>query len=527
MMKKKTILFTALLLLIFVTGCAGKEKPAANLADHMKNLFGNKPKIEQKERLDQWSPTMKLSDCAQEELVLPAAEAKAVPVTFTEEEKKDEWDSYTGGADAEYATAQADASAPDEVKRLISEYNDWVIENTDSEMKAAKERWDLYHAVDPDDFIALTPRVGMHLMRSDTSVFSYMTEIYCYNRDYEPDLRLLYGYTFDAQSGRELTLRDFINDTDAMTDLICQSLKITNSSYREEATNAFVADAFRQRVKESLDGCRDDGLFAWTLDPAGFEFYFADPFFESEYLMHSVERAFVPFSLCRDLLFQDADVSYDHIVNIPFGYVEKLYGFRTLPGMKENGYYSAYLVHKSGQDYLYLSGYEETLVYRIEDQKPEYLTSVIGEPANTEYSAYAIFPDPASFTMDYEACLVREMNELSAQAYVGEDGVPVYAELFRSPYFLEPMSVIEPFEAEVFTDEKDEEPEIRELPQNTWLNFLRTDGQTFIDLYMEGTGQNEQEEICRFYVTGDRESGFSVNGHPVDEVLNLKGWLEE
>ncbi|MCR4684524.1 MAG: hypothetical protein K5649_03565 [Lachnospiraceae bacterium] len=521
-MEKYILIIGALVALLLLAGCTGEKPDLADSIGNIKDAIANKPRIEEKERVDAWEPSMKLSDCTAEELTVPTAEAKAVPVIFTEEERKDEWDSYTGGADAEYATASVESGAPENIRKIIDDYNGWVLETTESEMAAARERWELYHAVDPDDFIALTPRVGMHLMRSDTSVFSYMTETYCYNRDYEPDMRLVHGYTFDAASGRQLTLQDLITDTDAMAELICQSLQTANGSYSSEATKMFTEQEFRDRVKESLDGCRDDGLFAWTVSPAGFEFYLVDPFLRSEYLLHFVERAFVPFSLCEDILCQDLSVSYDHIVPISYGFVKTRYGQDRLEGMQEKGYYSAYLVQKDEKQYLYLCDEGETLVYTIADGSPKLTGRVIGELAPTDYSAYEVFPNPSELIMDHNAFLVRELLELSAKSHVGDDGIPVYDELFRDEYNVEPMSVLVSFEAEVFTDENDTEPEIKTLPQNTWLNFLRTDGESFIDLTME-----YEEGICRFYVTGDYEKGFKVNGHPVEEVLNLNGWLEE
>ena len=116
---------------------------------------------------------------------------------------------------------------------------------------------------------------------------------------------------------------------------------------------------------------------------------------------------------------------------------------------------------------------------------------------------------------------------LSAPAAVDQEGQPEILELYEShEYNVEPMSVQVPFEAEVFSDEQDLTPVKQTLPEYTWLNFLRSDGETFIDMQMEPLGDQEGG-ICRFYVEGDYESGFIVNGHPAEEVLNLQGWLEE
>ena len=90
------------------------------------------------------------------------------------------------------------------------------------------------------------------------------------------------------------------------------------------------------------------------------------------------------------------------------------------------------------------------------------------------------------------------------------------------------MSVLEPFEAEIFTDEQDETPEKSMLQENDWLNFVRSDGVTFIDMEIDRYDDKEGSAgICRFYVEGDSENGWKVNGHPTSEVLNLQGYFEE
>ncbi|MCR5733362.1 MAG: hypothetical protein K6G22_02035 [Lachnospiraceae bacterium] len=510
---------------LVLAGCGiyGNNDPSGKKAKKLAKVTG----VEPKERVDDWSAQESLSDHKPEKLTLASSEAVSIKVSFSEEEKRDEWDSYTGGGDVEFVPATLEKDAPDTVKKLFDDYNAWVSETADSEMKEAKERWELYHASNPDAFIALTPRVGMHLKRCDTSILSYITLVDRYNRDYEPDDEFYHGYTFDAQTGRRLYLSDLITDTDRLSELICEMLCVHNSDYPKETLSVYQKDAFKERIRESIDGCRDDGRFAWAVSPIGFEFYFTDPFYKSGYMLHDTEEVKVPFALCKDILYQDLSASYDFMEHFYRLYRKGFIGYDgKLSHEVEKVYYDYHYVRKDGKDYLYLSDDNETQVYLLGDGEPEYITTIFGEiydPININYRQSL---DPDGFSLTCEAIMIRDLYNLVADAKVGDDGVPVRLDYYYSLYGgNEPMSVIKPFEAEVFDDEEDTEPEVKMLEENAYLNIIRTDGETFIDLDIHDSDMDGC--ICRFYVTGNFDDGFIVNGHPAEEVLNLQGWLEE
>lgn len=531
--KRKIAAFCLLLTLLMLAGCGNHtqeslSEKAKDALTQKKDMFTAKKEIAQKERLDNWMPEEKLSDKQPVVLTLPAEEAQVIHITFTVENEKREWEVYTGGADVDYAKAQIDGSAPDAVSTMITEYNKWVDETVEEEMASGKERWDLYHASDPDSFIALTPRVGMELLRADTRVISFVTRVHRYNREYEPDDTFLHGYTYDAQTGTQLSLSDLVTDPDALAELVCQMLLSDKSGY-ETANEIYGDDGFQTRIRESIEGVRDDGRFAWCISPIGFQFYIADPFYQAGHMLLDTEQVLVPFALCKDILKQDIDViAYDHVTAFYPWHVEDVFGTSAaLPDGKKDRYYTAYAVQKDGTEYLYLCGNDETLTYLFENGTLSYIDTVVGE-VEKEQDGTVCFqnPDPKRFTMHLNTFMVRELS-LSAPAYVNPDGQPEILELYEShEYNVEPMSVTVPFEAEVFRDEQDLNPVKKTLPENAWLNFLRSDGETFIDMEMEPYGDQESG-ICRFYVEGDYETGFIVNGHPAEEVLNLQGWLEE
>ncbi|MCR4655650.1 MAG: hypothetical protein K5770_05405 [Lachnospiraceae bacterium] len=484
-----------------------------------------------KERTDDWKPSDTASVTEAEKLKLPPEEALAVKISLRDEEAKDIWDSYTGGADAEYAPAEIEGDAPEALKNIIDDYNMWVNETTKNELKAARERWERYHASDPDSFIALTPRIGMKLSRSDTSLISYVTVVNRYNREYEPDDNLYHGYTFDSQTGRRLFLNDLVTDIDRFAKIVCDELLVMYTGYADEKTGEFLEDGFRKAVTDSIKGARDDGLFAWTVSTEGFSVYLADPFYKEGYLMHDVEDIFIPFGALGDILCQELAAGYDHICYFYRAYLPQVYGMtiEELPQSPEYKWYATYKAVKDGQNYLYLSGDDQTLVYHMKESGAEYIGQIFGEIDSSISINYEPVIDPDRFTLKGSAFLVQELLNLCADACIGDNGVPELFGLFKLEYGgTTPLMVVNPFEAEVFPDEKASGAEKKELPEYTGLMFLRTDGDTFIDMEIDSYDDPELDgAVCRLYVTGNYQDGFTVNGHPQDEILEDQGWLEE
>ncbi len=526
-MKKALITAAGLLVLtLALTGCAGQVPADIDIQSEGTGDYVEVDKpIEHKERIDDWKPSGAPARQETEGLSLKTEDSEEVKIVFTEENKKEMWESYTGGADADFAHAEIKGDAPDTVKGILEDYNLWVTETTESELKAAKERWERYHAADPDSFIALTPRIGMWLGRCDTSIVSYVTVVDRYNRDYEPDDTFLHGFTFDAGTGRKLSLGDLVSDKDRLAELACESLVTANGGHSNERTLCFLDEDFKKAVHDSITGDRDDGLFAWSLNSEGFDVYFASPFYKEDYLPHDVEKAFIPFGSCRDILNEELDAPYDHIYGFYRSYLSDVYGVTIdeLPEVPEGGFYYTLKVVKDGRNYLYLSGEDETRAYSMDEDRPRYIGRVFGEVATSDSYSYESIIDPESFLLKGSTFLVQEYLNLVAETSVGEDGSPKPKELFRMEYSnVTPLRVLEPFEAEVYSDEKDITPEKKMLSENEELFFLNTDGETFIDLKMGYEGP-----ICRLYIEGSYEDGFTVNGRPQEEIIEEVSWLEE
>lgn len=538
---KAAAILGLVLTLVLIAGCATKNNgddgsggPDLGVLGGLKNSLEAKKELANKVRSDDWAWDGTAAPDSFQPLSTPVEERTPITITFEESEVREEnFESYTGGSMVDFAKATIEGDAPEYMQKIVTDHNAWVEERTKQELAAGKERWDLYHKIDPDSFICLNDDVGMKVLRSDTGLISYYTEVYRYNREYEKDFYEFHGYTYDPVSGRKLELSDFVTDPSALAPRIGEAIEsyLTGSGYKPGTH--YTEEGFVNRIRESIEGRRDDGLFAWAVDPKGFLFVLADPFYQDGYLMHALEFAYIPFESVSDLLRGDAYMTdYDTVTFVPNWAVEQIY--HASPKLPEEieRWYSSYAVHFGGQEYLYVSaGDEGTLVYRFDGSKFEYVNSIIGKIDakipyfNTDPSIALI--DPKRLALRKEASLIRELDLLTT-ASIGDDGVPVLNDLFHAEYNVEPMSVLEPFEAEIFTDEQDETPEKSMLQENDWLNFVRSDGVTFIDMEIDRYDDEEGSAgICRFYVEGDSESGWKVNGHPASEVLNLQGYFEE
>ncbi len=479
--------------------------------------------ITKEDRTDNWTAPEGQAAGDANMLTLPVSESEPVRISFDEREEKGLWDSYKGGAECEYAFASIDENETEGARLIIDGYNEWAIRTMKDEVAAAKERWERYNRYEPDSFIALTPWVGMKLTRSDTSIISFVTTIKRYNRDYEPDDDFLYSHTYDARSGKELTLSDFVTDREKLSEVLLRTLETKCSGYSEERKQYYFDEGFQKKVRESLLGDRNDGLFAWSLSPEGFVFYLANPFYKEDYLYYQVEDVIIPFDMCSEILAQDLYAPYDYITAFPKYYLKETYGDQWLPEkVGGKSWYSPYSVSKDGQDYLYLSGDDEMAVYKVTADGPEYVGSVIGELEYNNHYTYESVIDTHNIGLKTSTILLVELLNLRTTANIGKDGMPEYNELFTPEYNIFPMRVLKDFQAEVFSDENDKKPSKKKLEEYTELYFLRTDGESFIDLEIEG-----DKGICRLYITGSYEDGFQVNGLPADEYIETEVFFEE
>jgi hypothetical protein len=360
----------------------------------------------------------------------------------------------------------------------------------------------------------------MHLMRCDSSIVSYAATRWCYNRDYEPDYKYYYGHTYDAQSGRELSLDDFVTDTGVLADMLCEEFVLQSSGADEEDRRAVYAiPEFQKEIRDSVLGGRDDGLFAWTVNPVGFVFVFSAPFYQEGYMLNPQDDVFIPFSRCSDILRQELGVSYDHLTYIPKPGVDEMLGVeRPLEEDIYGNWHSEFLGHIGGKDYLYLSGDHETLSYEINGASARFLGKCAGafDYPKMEFCEQVI--DPQAIDMDHCFYVLYYQPELDSVAAIGEDGMPYLTEPYVSHYGSDPIITLEDFEVRAFPDKESTKSKTVMLEAGSVLVFVRTDGESYIDVFQPYS--DDDRMVYRLEIGGDEEDGYTINGHPQEDVIS-------
>ncbi|MBO4887294.1 MAG: hypothetical protein J5589_03160 [Firmicutes bacterium] len=476
---------------------------------------------------DPFIPSTSLSSVQPVTLSVKAEEAQAIRVQLMEEEMKvDGYTSYEGGVEADVSFAEIDpvtyeglnvsiAGLEGEIKRF----------NEASKTRAAREqaegrmRHKAYQATKAEeDYIYLTSWISMKIGRADTQVFSYVEDIYRYNREYEPDFYEVHGHTIDPVSGQALSLNDFLTDTSDLGSRIYDAME----------PYSWWTDAYGSKedlvpiLQAAVDGCRDDGSFAWMVYPHGFEFYLVLSTKESGRIGHSKLSFQVPFEVWADILRPGIyEVTYDYLNWVSPKLFPDIWGMK-LP-IHESGefYMSHYLVQKNGKRYLYALKDEYTTIYTVDNGSLTKVGEVLGTPYWMRGREYFSTPDPECFEV---SCLVMMSQELYLRGYarVGEDGIPEMLGLFEYRGNSIPFANQIAFEAETFADSEATEFTVETVPEYTDFVIFRSDGKTFIDC-----GTYNSDKIYRLYVTGSEEEGWVINGIPKDELLAYEQYWEE
>ncbi|MCR5800140.1 MAG: hypothetical protein K6G69_08700 [Lachnospiraceae bacterium] len=529
-----------LLCMTGIVACSkfGKDKNDGTLTDETdgKGADGKGKKNTKKgNKMDQgpyieWNATEKLADKKPEKLSIDADDAKYVPISFVCEKGKDEnYNGSDGGADYEsvkisvcYDTvddpaglkAEAEAGA---IPAIMDDYNAWVDDTVKSELARAVDDWNKYRKKNPDSYINLTPHIGLYLTRSDTRVISFISSVDRYNRGFAGNDYVFHGHTYDAKSGRELSLADFFTDTDKLAELVCVAMSGNYDGSKEKPK--FQTDEYKDYIKANIDGCRDDGNFAWAVDPVGVEFVIVFLQKDDDLTNKYRYRVYVPFAMCDGILRDDAYlVGYDNMTYINSDTIPILW--ENAVAVNKADYYDTFLVRKDGKEYLYLCNDKETVVYAKGNDSP--IGRMNGVATSFSNRPYSADPDPNRFTVKMFANIVRE-EDLKSVAKVGDDGVPVLLEPYHlDEWNFEPFMATEDFEAEIFADENATEPEMGIVKKHTMLMFFRTDGKTYIDMWI-----GDESKIVRLYIGGDDEKGWTVNGHKIEDIIKLNTWIEE
>ena len=298
-----------LLLTVLINGCSGQNVKQPEVPDVLA-LWKKDITLQ-----DPWVPTQDLGSFPYKEITVPASEAVPVEITFESVElASDQIDTAQGEVKSSYDQADMDDTAKEKYPKVWSDlkkYNEFARQSAIDEITEGEKRFNAYRDGNADHVLSLISATGFELKRSDSGIVSYFRSVHRKNLGFEPDYYEVYGRTIDAASGRVLTLNDILTDTSGLAPMIWDGL--VKSGIRTDS------DPDKETVIELLEtaiqGCRDDGSFGWALDPTGIEFDLIESRSDGDKIIHTRERAFIPFSAfgqtLRDGIYGESDAETD------------------------------------------------------------------------------------------------------------------------------------------------------------------------------------------------------------------------
>lgn len=298
-----------LLLTVLINGCSGQNVKQPEVPDVLA-LWKKDITLQ-----DPWVPTQDLGSFPYKEITVPASEAVPVEITFESVElASDQIDTAQGEVKSSYDQADMDDTAKEKYPKVWSDlkkYNEFARQSAFDEITEGETRFKAYRDENADHALSLISATGIELKRSDSGIVSYFRSVHRKNLGFEPDYYEVYGRTIDAASGRVLTLNDILTDTSGLAPMIWDGL--VKSGIRTDS------DPDKETVIELLEtaiqGCRDDGSFGWALDPTGIEFDLIESRSDGDKIIHTRERAFIPFSAfgqtLRDGIYGESDAETD------------------------------------------------------------------------------------------------------------------------------------------------------------------------------------------------------------------------
>ena len=528
---RKAIVF--LLTALILAGCGSKSENIASAGTEVSSQSITAEESDENGILTLWKkditlqdpfvPTQDLKDLPFKELTISASEAVPVYIKLRGEEKiSDKIESVKGGVSAGYAVAEMNEGVKEKYPRIwaaMNSYNEFAEQNCLLEIADGETRYKAYRMKkNVPSFLYLSSWTGIEITRADSGILSFFRTAYRYNREIEPDYHEIYGMSIDPATGRVLSLNDIFTDTKDLPQMIWEAL--VRSGWRNDTDPD--REEFMEILRTAVQGCRDDGSFAWALDPLGIEFGLNEARAEDGKEYHKRERAYIPFSLCNDILRPGiCGAAYDYMVHLTEKDVECVTKLDIPSPENDNSYFAYYIVQKSGARHLYCTTDNHTDLYRITEDGLEKTGEVKAE-ISYEHNGHMSVPlSPDSYKLYKSADLLQELF-LEADAHSDDDGMVVRDGYYELKANTMPITTGAAFEAEIFEDSGSTERAAGIVPEHSILTIVRSDGESFIDCKTE-----DGEQIIRLYVEKDDSGELIVNGHPADEVIAQQGWMEE
>ena len=408
--------------------------------------------------------------------------------------------------------------APGAVRRYFNDYNRDMRENiVPGALKECIGRAKrIYEAgYEESGSLYLIESRGLELYRADSRVVSLVKIEDQHNDEQLPPVYKVFGETFDAVTGEELTLNDILTDvtpfTELLTDRIC------------EQQNYGARGSLKRRIDESVRGMRDDGAFAFALTNTGIRVFLTKSF-DSVMIYSSYTTVCIPFADLEGSLRGDA-------YRVDSNYIEEL-DDENVPGAvyRGGGYSYHYAARHGGRDYICVSdAYVDnrynsfTTVYEIKDGRTVEKGSVPAAIMLDDMKSDCFYSPSSTdgFTM-YKGYDLYDYytEEVRAKASFGDDGLPVWDYMYPIRRSGRRLAI------KGHTTEYEYKYEFYRTDGYGTLEFFDSD--TFIayfDFPLE-SGAVPESDIIRIEYECDEDGGMTIDGVTFYEYLNPEPYNE-
>jgi len=415
---------------------------------------------------------------------------------------KDEAAEYPELAAALTERAEAQTKQLDETCAIMEEFSASFFEyNT-----AAKENGD------GGLFSANTP----YVLRADSGILSILYYDDSFTGGAHPN-RAYDSATYQTSTGKKLALTDVVKDLDALASKVDEKLK---EKYPEEYPN-FYTDPL-QAVKDSAV---QDGIMAWTMGYEGMTVYFSPyslgayamgeqiltiyydeaPELFAEEFTGSAESYIIPLfdmvpvetdaagngireEIWVETISTDEYDGCDFVVHRGGGqYRLNTYGYREKSYLvKENGQYYVYVFITTDNDYVLLYTVDlRTLSTPVKESMSADIASLgyswsDREAVNIFDLREELLTDPAAFRLDSHMDFLSTMSG-NRLYHTGPDGYPVADEAAYTVRNTRVLKVLQPVTVETVAEDGTVTGSA-ELTAGTYLFFIRTDNEAFMDM---------------------------------------------
>lgn len=377
------------------------------------------------------------------------------------------------------------------------------------------------------------------IMRSDARVFSVLEEHVSSGEQELPDISYR-TRNIDAKSGHEIGLWEALADTGHLAEYIDEAI---HRSIDIEKEGFYYTDLVPE-IEKCLRAEEDmPAGFCFTLGYEGVTFTF-DPYVLAPYSVGAV-RVTLPYEDYAYIVAEEYRQCADYYIiplfageKMPLGaYRSRLFSWTYGEGDEENlsvcltlgdqagdvtlseefiiygSDPSGSLVKEDGRYYLYLevtgeNGKRMTHIFSItsdgEIRPPLLSDRYLGDRSET---------DPEHMTL-YGTGILLGNYVISRTFHVGHDGLPLPNDPFDriEGGNLAPLVLSQELTVSIVDERTGGRKDSERLPAGTFLTFLRTDNQTFVDMTLS------DGRVCRIYVSS-YDGGQTIEGIPAEEVF--------